>query len=120
MTRLFMHQTTYDYLKRNYLSIKTNTTMYYSQDISFDGFEIVIDNMWSETIDETEGWIFPNEPFVHYEQKDKEWCEYFGIGRQGRGFILGEIMQLTGPLFTLEISPPKKKSRIFNPFKLWS
>jgi hypothetical protein len=120
MTPLYMHQTTYDYLKRNYLNIKTNTTMYFSQDISFDGFEIVINNIFSPTIDEPEDWIFPNEPFIKYEQKDKEWCKYFKIGRQGRGFILGEIMQLTGPLFNLEISPPKKKARIFDPFKSWS
>jgi hypothetical protein len=115
MSKLFMHQTTYDYLKRNYLNVKTNTTMYYSQNISFHGFEIVIDNNLQETIDEPNGWIFPKEKFIQYEEKDRSWCEYFGIGRLGRGFIFGDVIQYDGSLFNLKLEIPKRKARIFKP-----
>jgi hypothetical protein len=59
--------------------------------MTISGEEIKINNNLSPTINEGLGWIFPEEPFIIYEPSDEDWCRYCGIGRQGRGFIMGDI-----------------------------
>ena len=99
-----MHDTTFQYLKslthlddiaafgrENGLGVLKVS----QRDFSFGGEPIATDNFLRPTIDEPEGWMFPeNEPFVEYGPEDEEMCRYFGWGRQGRGFVLGEILQI--------------------------
>lgn len=82
---MLMHPTTLEYIKRQ-IYLGSN---HYSNMVV--GVNITTSEYLSPTIEEPE-WIFPDEPFVKYEQSDRSWCEYFGIGRKGRGLIFGEIM----------------------------
>lgn len=95
MITLYMHQTTYEYIRDNIDAFNLGTTAYISGDkFMLNGVDIKIDNSFCPTINESRDWIFPNERFVTYEKSDEEWCRYFGIGRQGRGFIMGEIFSV--------------------------
>ena len=112
--KLYMHQTTFDWLKRNITNYHSSvTTFYCGNSLSFSGYDIIISDTLSETIDEVTGWIFPKEPFVRYEQKDREWCEYFGIGRKGRGFILGEVVSIPEHNFLIKAYQPRKKRYLY-------
>jgi hypothetical protein len=93
---LLMHETTYQYLSRQINNgRKPNYKVGISgSDFSVFGHEIRIDNNLAPTIDEPQSWIFPEEPFIIYEPKDEEWCRYAGIGRPGRGIIIGDILEV--------------------------
>jgi hypothetical protein len=98
MNTLIMHQTTWDYVKKATIKHgycpKEFGQAQYNGSWTFSGIEVLIDNSLKETIDETTDYIFPKEKFVFYEPKDVEWCEPVGIGRWGRGVIIGEIYSI--------------------------
>lgn len=89
-----MHISTFNFLKQKIeVASKIQVPVHYNGiDMVFDGVQIIIDNDLKPTIDEGKAWIFPKEKFVTYEKSDEEWCRYFGIGRQGQGLIMGDIL----------------------------
>lgn len=97
MISLVMHQTTYNYLRTKLLDGRPNKRAFISDSTFFiEGFEIVVSDVPSPTIHETTGWIFPRNELFSYEASDEEWCRYFGIGRQGRGLVIGDIYEVNG------------------------
>lgn len=102
---IYMHKSTWKYLMRRDITHIRDDRPIYSD--MFGGEKVVLDNNLEPTIDETFGWIFPKEPFIKYEPKDEEMCRYFGWGRQGRGYIVGQIVQMDDTIYNF--------STIFNP-----
>lgn len=89
-----MHISTFHFLKEKIeVASRIQVPVYYSGlDMVFGGDQIIVNNDLKPTIDEGKDWIFPKERFVSYEKSDEEWCNYFGIGRQGQGLIIGDII----------------------------
>jgi len=82
----------------------------------FNGIEIQIANHLSPTIDEPPKgtWMFPKERFVKYEASDEYWCRYCRIGREARGFIMGEILSIDDSFSIAS----RRGSTIFNPDRM--
>ncbi len=99
---IIMHKTTYEYIQKClYSGERPPIPIQYGgfENISMYGMQIIIQNKLEPTIDEPE-WVFPKERFVIYENKDIEWCKFFGIGRPGRPFKLGEIYEVNPDMLT--------------------
>ena len=111
--KMYMHETTFRYLRDHpdVLQCKQQV-MISGYDFGFNGIEIVIANDLSPTIQEYPkgSWIFPKERFTIYEPSDEEWCRYFKIGYEARGFIMGEVMGVEENFFS---TTPKKNSTAF-------
>jgi hypothetical protein len=110
-----MHRSTWEYLKEQVNSGKRPVDkMKYNGDWAFMGYNVVLENSLQPTINEGTKYIFPKEPFVTYEQSDAEWCEYFGIGRKGRGLIFGEVYACEPQPHN--VTPTKNRVTVRDPF----
>lgn len=120
MTTLLMHETTYNWLKANLdQASKIGNVAFNGYEISIYGVRIETCSWLKPTINETNDYVFPKERFVTYQDKDIDWCEPLGIGRWGRGFILGEVYKINGnnERFPIKIDlTPKKRAVVWNPF----
>jgi hypothetical protein len=98
-----MHQTTYNYLRTKLLDSRPKKRSFISDSTFYiEGFEIVVSDVPSPTIHETTEWIFPHNSLFSYEASDEEWCRYFGIGRQGRGLVIGDIYEVNGKPYGID------------------
>ena len=108
---MYMHISTFEYIKSHpdVLNLKEQVMVggKGSFDIAFNGMDIVINNKLKPTINEFPkgSWIFPKERFVIYEPSDEEWCRYFKIGYEARGFIMGEILGVDDDFFRSTSKP---------------
>lgn len=109
---ILMHETTYQYIK-DYIesNCPLPVSVQYSGEVfNLNGHVVKIDNSLKPTINEGTDWIFPKEKFITYEKSDESWCRYFGIGRQGTGFVLGEII-LNNSIFSFFDNVKRNKPR---------
>lgn len=115
---LFMHPTTFEYILDQIIAGERPNIMstYNGRDFSFAGYKIVQSTELSPTINEGDGWIFPETKFITYGPEDESHCRYCGIGRQGRGFVMGDIFEIESP-FNISFTAPRtvfaKKSNTF-------
>lgn len=83
---LLMHVSTLNYLKNNLDSYKVEAKIgglaLSDINIRIAGFQIYVENFLNPTIIEPD-YVFPNNRFITYEDKDREWCEPLGIGKPG-------------------------------------
>jgi hypothetical protein len=89
-----MHESTWDYLKNNLDVASQLGRVEFNGQVSIHRARILFSDICTPTINEGNGYIFPKEKFITYESKDIEWCEFFGIGRWGRGIVLGNFYKM--------------------------
>lgn len=109
---LVMHPTTYTYLMSNLDSISSSngkSNFISHNDMILGGCLIQKCEFTSPTINEfPKGkWIFPYSRFVKYHKEDEEWCRYFKIGYEARGFILGQIYTIDNNLLSMTLLIPE-------------
>ena len=113
-----MHETTFRYLREHPDVFKFKQQVMVSGfDFGFNGIAIHINNNLSPTITEYPkgSWIFPKRPFITYEPSDEEWCRYFKIGHEARGFIMGEIIGMDNNFMNPK---PRIRATVFNPDRM--
>jgi hypothetical protein len=110
-----MHRSTWEYLVDQINNGKKPVEkMKYNGEWSFAGYDVRFEHWLKPTINEGKGYIFPKEPFVTYEQKDAGWCEYFGIGRWGKGVIFGEVYVCNPSSY--DITPTNNRATVKSPY----
>ena len=111
---LHMHPTTYDYILSK---LKAGERTEFKALLSGDQFQIVGESIEKDkyiepTVEKQVGWILPYNKFITYEESDKEWCEYFGIGRPEMKTFMGPVYHVNKnnnmyDLTTMKIDEPK-------------
>lgn len=89
-----MHESTYYYMLHKINSGYRTPFRIFSSGNAFTilNADIAISNSTCyPTINESSEWIFPHSQMFYYEKSDEEWCKYFNVGRQGQGFVPGDI-----------------------------
>ena len=111
---LYMHPTTYDHIlsKLNAGERSEFKSLVSGNEFQIVGEDLVKDKNIEPTVEKQIGWILPYNKFITYEESDKEWCEYFGIGRPQMKTVIGPVYQVNKnnniyDLNTMKIDEPK-------------
>lgn len=93
---LYMHPTTYDHIlsKLNAGERTEFKALVSGNEFQIVGEELIKDKNMEPTVEKQVGWILPYNKFITYEESDKEWCEYFGIGRPQMKTFMGPVYRV--------------------------